>query len=169
MKISQALTLRLAAIGSIVVISISVFGQASSAASPPSIAASITVDKYQVPIGQSPWAILTVKNLTDHEVALHGWMYRAHVDGENGEPPTTLVQRMMTGKLLPGDRPLREDESVVPVISPGKSYTLKFELAYLYDLRAPGKYAVYLEVMDPVSQKWLRTDTASFEMQVSTR
>jgi hypothetical protein len=157
--------LRLATIGMIIITSISVCGQAPSTASAPSITVSITVDKNTVPTDQSPWTILNVKNLADHEVAIHDYAVRLHVEGKHGEPPTTLIQRMSTGKLQPGDRPLRTDEYVVWTIPPGELSSHKYKLSYFYDLSASGKYTVYLEVMDPVSQKWLRTNTAKFEMQ----
>jgi hypothetical protein len=168
MKIFEAFTLRLAAIGIIVLVSISACGQAATAGTV-SIAASITVDKNQVPVGQSPWAILTVKNLSDHEVAIHDYAVRLHVEGEKGEPPTTLVQRMTTGKLQPGERPLRADEYVVWTIPAGESSSHKYKLSYFYDLSASGNYTAYLEVMDPNSQKWLRTNTAKFEVQTQAQ
>ena len=39
----------------------------------------------------------------------------------------------------------------------GDSYVRKFELTYLYDLSAPGRYTAYAEVLDPSSHRWLRT------------
>ena len=46
---------------------------------------------------------------------------------------------------------------------------LKFELGYLYDLSAAGKYTVYAEVMDPSSHRWLRTQTVNFEMTTAAQ
>jgi hypothetical protein len=144
--------------------------RAVSQTSPPqsdSITVSLSMEKEQVAKGPSPWAILTVRNLSNHELPIHDWMYRLHVEGEKGEPPTTQVQRQITGRLQPGEAALRGDEYVVWEISPGKSDIRKVQLGYLYDLSAPGKYTVYAEVMDPSTQKsstpkWLRTNTVQF-------
>lgn len=128
------------------------------------------MEKEDVPIGQSPWAILTVKNLTDREIVLHASMYhRLQVEGEKGEPPTTRVQRSITGKLKSGEAPVETNEYVVWSIAPAKSDTHKFELTYFYDLAEPGKYTIYLEVMAPSSHKWLRTNAAYFEMRAVTK
>lgn len=132
---------------------------------PASIAVSMTMDKDHVRVGQSPWAILTVKNLTDQVLEINDNTYRVYVEGDKGEPPTTLVQRMMTGRLRPGDVPLRADQQSVWTISPGESGIQRFQLDYLYDLSAPGRYSVYGEVKDWSSGEWTRTNTAEFEMQ----
>ncbi|MFY9644346.1 MAG: hypothetical protein WAK29_04160 [Terriglobales bacterium] len=141
---------------------------------PESIAVNLSIERKQVAIGQSPWVDLTVENLSDHSIALHGRMCRVRVEGEKGEPPTTKVQRQMTDRLRPGEAPLREDENFLPMIwpkdIPGDSYTQKWKLDYLYDLSAPGKYTVYAECMDPSTEKsstpkWLRTNTVQFTMQ----
>jgi hypothetical protein len=71
-----------------------------------SIAVIIALDQNHVPVGQSPWAILTLKNLSDHDVVLHDSMIRAHVEDEKGERPMTRVQRNITHKLLPREAPL---------------------------------------------------------------
>jgi hypothetical protein len=99
-------------------------------------------------------------------------MYRAHVEGEKGEAPTTYVQRAITHRLRPGEAELRADEQFLWTISPGESDIHKFKLDYLYDLSVPGKYTVYIEVMDPSTlksstQKWLHTNTVQFTMQGS--
>jgi hypothetical protein len=130
-----------------------------------SIVVTIGLDKDHVPVGQSPWAILTVKNLTDQEVSIHDSMIRLYVEGEKGERPTTRVQRSITGKLRPGEAPLRGDEYVDWVIPPGESSSHKYELSYFYDLSEPGKHKVHMDVADPSSRKWLRTNTAAFEME----
>jgi hypothetical protein len=87
------------------------------------------MEKELVAIGQSPVAILTVKNLSKHEAVIHGTMYRVHAEGETGEPPTTQVQRQITGRLRPGEAALRGDEYVVWEIEPGKSGFRKFLLS----------------------------------------
>ena len=145
-----------------------VHGQTASKVNPPpSIAVSISIDRDSVTQGQTPWAILTVKNLTERELPIHDWAVRVHIEGQNGEPPATLIQRLMTGKLQPGDQAIRADEQWLWEIPPGESSSHKYKLSYFYDLNAPGKYVVYLEVLDPVSQKSLRTNTAKFEIQAS--
>ncbi len=128
-----------------------------------SLAVSIEMQKAQVPIGQEPWANLTMKNLSDVPVIIERcWV---HVDGKDGEPPTTLRQREMTDTLRPGEFPLPVTLNVGPPrIAPNGSYVLKFQLKYLYDLSAPAKYTVYAEVMDPSSHRWLRTKTVIFEL-----
>jgi hypothetical protein len=160
-------TTRLAFIAMIVTSGISIGTQtAAPAPKQNSIAVGLKMKEQEVPIGQSPWAILSVKNLTDEEIEIHNYMYRVHVEGEKGEPPTTLVQRQMTGRLKRGD-PAGADwtEHVLWSIAPDRSDDLKFQLDYLYDLSAPGEYTVYAEVMDPYRQKWLRTNTAHFKVK----
>jgi len=159
-------TTRLAFIAIIVTSSISIAAQtAASAPKPNSIAISLKMKEQQVPVGQSPWAILSVKNLTDESMEIHNYTYRVYVEGDKGEPPTTLVQRQMTGRFKPGDVPLRMDENALWSIAPGRSDEHSFQLTYLYDLSEPGEYSVYAEVMDPYSHKLLRTNTVQFKVQ----
>lgn len=171
MNAPRTFALHLAPIVLLSVTSLSNWSQtASSTDQPASIAVSLAVDKDHVPINQmpkTPWANLTVKNLTDHEVIIHDTMYQVHVDGEKGEPPTTLEQRRITGKLRPGESQLRADEMSLWTLAPGESGVRKFQLAYLYDLSSPGKYKVYAEVVDPTTRKRLRSNTVIFEMEVS--
>jgi hypothetical protein len=174
---SLSFTARLVFIGLIGVCNSFVCARAASQTPPPqsdSIAVNLTIEKEQVAIGQSPWAILTVKNLSNHEIPIHDWMCRVHVEGEKGEAPTTYVQRAITHTLRHGEAELRADEYVIWTISPGKSDVHKFKLDYLYDLGVPGKYTVYVEVVDPSTQrsstqKWLRTNSVQFAMQASNR
>lgn len=70
----------------------------------------------------------------------------------------------MTGRLRPGEAPLRAGENALWTIAPGRSGVHKFQLAYLYDLNTAGKYTVYAEIHDPSSKKWLRTNTVKFEV-----
>lgn len=167
---------RLVFIGLIAVCNASLCPRATSqglAHQPDSITVKLSMEKHQIAVGQLPWAILTVKNLSNHEIAIHDNMYRAHVDGENGEAPTTMVQRQITRRPRPGDTELGEFEMATWTIAPGESGIRKFQLAYLYHLIAPGKYTVYAEVMDPSSTekssppKWLRTNTVQFTMQAA--
>lgn len=95
-------------------------------------------------------------------------MYRIHVDGDKGEAPMTYVQRKLTGKLNPGEAPF---PGVKEILSPIMPYDMphpqdvrKFLLSHLYDLSAPGKYTVYAEVQDPISQGWLRTNSVTFQV-----
>jgi len=130
-----------------------------------SITVSISLDKDHFPVGQSPRVLATMINRTDRDLYLNGNWYRVHIDGENGEPPTTLSQRMTTGKLLPGEARLREDENGENFIPAGNSRIEKFDVEDLYDLSAPGKYKVFVDIKDPLSGKWLRTNTVQFEIQ----
>ncbi len=141
----------------------------ASASQTDSITVSMTLDKDHLPVGQSPWVLLTFNNRTDRDLYLNGNWFQLHIAGENGEPPTMLRQRMATGKLLPGEAPLREDENAEKVISARKSRIEKIDVSYYYDLSAPGKYKVYMDIRDPMSGKWLRTNTAEFEIQASTQ
>lgn len=169
MSISKTFALHLAMIWLLAANGPSICGQTpSSPDQPPGIAASIAMDQDHIPTDQlpkEPWAVLTVKNLTDHEVVIHDSMYRAYVEGKDGEPPTTRAQRQMTGRLRPKEAPLRGDEMSPWTIAPGESGVRKFQLAYLYDLTSPGKYKVYAEVVDPTTRKRLRTNTTTFEMK----
>ena len=139
--------------------------RAQEAPNTDSLAVWVEMQKEQIPIGQEPLAVLTMKNESDRAVSIHEHMYRAHIDGKDGEAPTTLVQRSITGKLRPGEAALRADEMSGPyTIWPEESLVRKFRLSYLYDLSLPGKYTVYCEVMDPLSHRWVRTKPVTFEM-----
>ena len=133
------------------------------------IAVSIVLGSDHGLAGTAPILQLTVKNLTNHEVPLHSGrdMYRVHVEGKNGEPPTTMLQRRNTGRLLPGETTARTDE-VVSFISSQDSRVIPFQLSSYYDLSKPGKYTVYLEVfVDP--DNWLRTNTLEFDIKASAQ
>ncbi len=71
--------------------------------------------------------------------------YRVHLEGEKGEPPKTSFHRRLRGEFQPGERDLAYG-GVIDSISPGASEVSKFDLASFYDLKDPGKYAVYIEV-----------------------
>ncbi len=80
-----------------------------------------------------------------------------------GEPPKTLWHRRLLGE--PGLEPLEETVPAFPRdILPGRSADRTFLLSAFYDLGIPGKYTIYLEVREE-SGTWLRTNTATFEMQ----
>lgn len=162
----QILAVSMAVSASISTESLALHAQAASGPGQPAIAVSIALDKERVSVGQSPWAILTVKNLADHDVVLRDLMIRLHVEDEKGEErPMTRVQRNITHKLLPGEAAL-PGTGIGPVwvIAPGQSSSHKYELSYFYDISQPGKYKVYIDVVDPSSRKPLRTNTAKFEM-----
>ena len=136
----------------------------------------VTIDR--IPLGQKPWVHLTVKNLGSEEIAYP--RERVHVEGPKGEPPTTLVQRSMTGRFKPGDIPIPPTgfrPPIAPAGSPGDTFTAKYDLSYLFEFKDPGKYTVYIEVFDRLSEKpnatsdtenWLRSPVATFELVVPT-
>jgi hypothetical protein len=146
-------------------------GQATQTASNSNaLAVSLKMQTEQVQVGQTPWAILTVYNITDQPVIIQNTM-RVYVYGKDGEAPTTLPQRQLTGRLRPGDAPLNttlnvDTSSIMvwPAGGAGDWCDRKFQLAYLYDLSAPGRYTAHAEVMDPSSHRWLRTKKVTFEM-----
>ena len=127
----------------------------------------IAMEKKQVRVGESPMVLLTIKNLTDGLIRVPGdgctQGAKVWVQGENGEPPTTLRERDDTGRLLPGEAGLQcTVVANMRPLDPGESTTRKFLLKYLYDLQVAGKYTVYLEVPSP--EAWLRTDTETFQI-----
>jgi hypothetical protein len=130
-----------------------------------SLTLSIALDKNQFMVGQSPSVIVKMYNHTESVLYLHGNWFQVHIEGENGEPPTTLRQRDSTGKLLPGESPMRMDETAVMPIFVDEPRTQTFIVKYFYDLSASGKYSVYVEIKDPLTNKWLRTDTVYFEVR----
>jgi hypothetical protein len=166
MNKSQQFVLRLATVVVIASSGICLGGQTVAPASQTdSITVSMTLDKDHFPAGQSPNVRVTMNNQTDHNIPFHFDMLLLHIEGLSGEPPTTLNQRMATGKLLPGEAPLRADEYYSEDFIPAReSITRTIRTRFFYDLSAPGKYTVYVDVRDPVSGKWLRTNTAQFEI-----
>lgn len=139
-------------------------GQNTKAESQPvGIALSIAVQKSKVPAGQSPIVIFGVENLGPREIAVHDYIF--HVEGENGEPETTYIQRLITHKLRTGEAEMRADAYAVWTIMPGTSEDRKIKVSELYDVSSPGKYTAYVEVMDPSSKKWVRTRTVKFEIE----
>jgi hypothetical protein len=158
----------------IAVNSVSVSSQTSTKAeeanSPRSKSAAITlsiaVSKDHIPVGQTPWVTLTVKNLTDEEIAFPP--DRVHVESENGEPPTTMRQRQLTNRRQPGE-PSILSGGFEPSIPPEASFTRKYDLSRLYDLSKPGKYTVYIEVFDAFHSNkwkggWVRSPVVHFEI-----
>ena len=168
--------LRIAFILTVLFRSIVAPGQATQTASNSNaLAVSLKMQTEQVQVGQTPWAILTVYNITDQPVIIQNTM-RVYVYGKDGEAPTTLPQRQLTGRLRPGDAPQNYTNNadissiiVWPAGGAGDWCDRMFQLAYLYDLSAPGGYTAYAEVMDPSSHRWLRTKTVTFEMTASAQ
>src|SRR5690348_14145168 len=157
MNISQRCAPPLIVIALLSASSVSRYGHKESSKPPPGIAVSIVMEEDKVPVGQMPMADLTVENLTDHEIVIHNSMYQAYVEGDKGEAPTTLEQRRLTHRLRPGEADLRGDEMVIWTLRSGESGVRRFQLGYLYHLNSPGKYKVYIEVVDPTTRKRLRT------------
>ncbi len=97
--------LRIAFILTVLFSSIVAPGQAAQTASNSNaLAVLLKMQTEQVQVGQTPWAILTVYNITDQPVIIENTM-RVYVYGKDGEAPTTLPQRQLTGRLRPGDAP----------------------------------------------------------------
>jgi hypothetical protein len=78
------------------------------------LAVSQIMQTEQIQVGQMPWAILTVCNISDQPVTTRDTRYRVYVYGKDGEAPTTLVQRQFTDRLRPGDVPLLHGPDVGP-------------------------------------------------------
>ena len=146
----------------------SLYGQAvSGVAKFTSISVNLAMQQDHVSAGQSPVAVLTMRNISEHVIEETGDLdrYRVHVAGKNGEPPKTLWYRQVLGE--PGIGGLAVTVGPIPrEIQPGQSEDRKFRLSAFYDLSQIGEYTVYLEVRDE-SGNWLRTNTATFEMEPS--
>ena len=152
--------------------------QASSAGDQPKvvenksahIAVSIALLQKKIPAGQKPSVVLTVENLGGN-VTIAFPKDRVQVEGEAGEPPTTLYQRQVTQTLRPGEPQLRMG-GFEPEIWPTFSSDRKYDLSLFYDLSKPGKYTVYIEVLDVSAAEskhgaglWVRSKTVPFEIQ----
>jgi hypothetical protein len=134
------------------------------------VAVSIALPQRRIPAGQKPWAFLTLENLGG-SVTIAFPEDRVHVEGEAGEPPTTLYQRQVTHTLRPGEPELMMG-GYEPEIWPTFSSERKYDLSLLYDLSKPGKYTVYIEVLDVSAPEtkhgaglWVRSKTVPFEIQ----
>jgi hypothetical protein len=142
------------------------------------IAVSIALPKKQIPPGQKPWVVLTVENLGGNVTSTFPET-RVHVEGGAGEPPTTLYQRQIAHTLRPRERELAmgSQPSIGPALSkdgPKISADMKYDLSLLYDLSKPGKYTVYIEVLDVSAPEtkhgaglWVRSKTLPFEIQAA--
>lgn len=142
--------------------------QISPASQHTSIAVKLALDKDSVTKGESPLATLTVTNLTKKILPIHDSSVRVYLEDRKGERPMTLNQRLRTGKLHAGDVQPSYEEMWLWEINPNVSSGRKYDLEGFYDIGDPGQYSVYMEVLDPTSGKWLRTNTARFDV-VSTK
>jgi hypothetical protein len=125
----------------------------------------IAMEKERVRAGESPKALLTLMNLTDHVIQIGDCANPptlVWVQGERGDPPTTAWGRGAMGRLLPGEPELPCTLNVPFPLSPGATTTRGFILGAFYDLHEPGRYKVYLDV--PSAEGLLRTDTVAFEV-----
>jgi hypothetical protein len=133
----------------------------------------IEVQKDHFAAGEKPIVIMTIKNISQHEVwfSTNPSLHRIHVTRRDGEPPKTELHRHLLGDFRPGDGPeLMPGPVISRPIAPGSLDSQQYDLARYYDLSAPGDYSVYLEIYDPAGPKdgsghWLRTNTVKFEMQ----
>jgi hypothetical protein len=115
-------------------------------------------------------AVLTVYNLSAQRVDLDDSMFRVFVYAKTGEAPTTLLQRQLTQRLRDGEAPrnMTLNVSVSPILWPtGEGldwFDRRFSLFSLYELSSPGTYTAFAEVLDPKSQRWLRSKTVTFTL-----
>ena len=174
----RTLTLSAIAVSAIAIRSVSVAAQnpqQPTQTNPPRskstvISLSIVLPKDQLLVGEKPWALLTVKNLTNEEIAFP--QDRVYVEGGSGEPPTTLRQRQLTHRRRAGE-PSLSGSDFEPVIEPGESFTRKYDLSELYDLSKPGRYIVYIDVLDASHVNgwkggWVRSPIAHFQILTPT-
>jgi hypothetical protein len=168
----------MATLMALVACSISIDAQvASSVGQSASISVSITMEKDILVVGQKPRAIVTVKNISGQEICFStaSRLYRVHVEGKDGERSKTEYHRHLHGDFRSGDGPVVEDGPVIcRDIASGASDVQTYDLSAFYDLSAPGKYSVYIEIYDPLGPKegngiWLRTNTAKFELRAPTQ
>jgi hypothetical protein len=138
-----------------------------------SLSLSLAVPVKHIPMGQTPWVSLTVKNLASKEIAYPD--DRVYVEAAKGEAPTTLHQRQVTHRLKPGEPSIRPT-GFRPLIAPGDSYIMNYNLSGFYDFKEPGTYSVYIELLDTLAPEtktgdgtWVRSPVATFEVQVPTQ
>jgi hypothetical protein len=139
----------------------------------PSISISLALAKDHVPVGQTPKAVVTMRNIS-HQMKCFRTadsLYRVHVEGKNGGPPETELQRKRQGEVRPGKDSSSADSFAGCLnIAPGDFAYIVYDLDVFYDLSVPGAYTVYMDILDESKDKlgtgvWLRTNTAQFEMQ----
>ena len=142
-------------------------GQTTAVNQAPAIAVSISLQKNSIPLDQSPFVDLIVKNLTNEEVTIG--IADPHVEGEKGELPMRPNAQIITDRLSPRMPRLRTVLYVTWTIPPKETSVHSYKLAHFFDLSHPGQYTVYMEVPDPSSHQMLRTNSAKFEMQSPAR
>lgn len=142
-----------------------VAAQTTSAAPSPAITVSIALQNEKVIVGQSPWVGLLIKNETDREIEISDYMVKLHVEGAKGELPRIPNSEVITRRIDSRVARLKPAVYVPWTIGPGDSSLHRYDLAHFFNLKDPGQYTVYMETMDLSSRKWLRTNTASFEMK----
>lgn len=155
----------------------------SGAQSPPvanqrdSVSIHITLQKSSYFIGEKPIAVMTIKNNSSKEIwfSTNPYLQRIHITSKDSEPRKTQLHRHLLGDFRPGDGPgLLSGGVSGRDIAAGAVDAQKYDLAAYYDLSKPGDYSVYLEIYDPAGPKngsgrWLRTNTAHFEVQAPTQ
>ncbi len=178
MRTFQTFALRLATIA-VIAASCALLNSQDSSPSAKSdlITVSIKMKQDSVPAGQHPLVLLTMKNISKHNLFPKFFSdYRLHVEGESGEPPLTYRHRQLRREpglpQLDGGGP-----PSYPVNEPGKKTyegippdgmdVENIDLTVLYDL-VPGQYTVYLDVRDQAGV-WLRTNTVHFEILPPTQ
>lgn len=168
MKVSHAIALCVTAIPAIATMPVSSQDQSAVPAHKSnSIYVTTAMKSDHVPAGTSPYLVVTIKNLTDHAISPPSYCngnVNVYVQREKGEPPTTYYQRAVTRRLLPGEADLPCTLNVDVPLRPGESLTLTWQLSELYDLSAPGKYSVYMELRDS-DGLLLRTNAVQFEVE----
>ena len=142
---------------------ISLEAQDNAGSREPAIAVSINLQKDKIPLGQSPWVALRIENLTDREITIA--QADPHIEGNEGELPMKPNAKIVTDRLQPRIPSLRTVVYVPWTIPPKESSIHTYQLAHFFDLGRQGRYTVYMEVMDPGSHQWLRTNSTKFEMQ----
>jgi hypothetical protein len=138
----------------------------------PVFAVSLAMERDRIPMGQKPRAVVTIKNISQQTACFStaSSVYRVHVEGKDGDAPETELKRHLRSDFRPGDGPELDDGPVVcRNIAPGASDHQTYDLTLFYDLTAPGKYSVVMEIRDYGNDRvgpsvWLRTNTAQFEI-----
>jgi hypothetical protein len=140
-------------------------GQITETRQAPAISVSIGLKQSKIPVGHSPWVNFRVENLTDEEITIVG--DRPHVEGKDGELPMKPASEIITDNFRPRAPKLKR-VVYVPWTIPAKDTSIhSYQLTHFFDLSHPGQYTVYMEVMDPRTQKIVRTNSAKFEIEVS--
>jgi len=174
----RSLALSVTSIAAFAALSITLHAQAAAPPSQgPSISVSLALANDHVPAGESPQAVVTMKNTSKETKCFHtaDSLYRIHVEGKNGGPPETELQRKRQEQVRSGKASAPEEDSTRCMnIAPGDWFHLTYDLGLLYDFREPGTYTVYLEILDeskdkPGSGVWLRTNTAQFEIETPNK